>query len=150
MPESKVRGWDGKKFVYLDYGNPGSDHLWQWHQWINKIVIPKNSIYHYTGFKDKKGNEIWENSITRTESELVKLSGIRTGRLSITLERIVWCEDEWGWEIFKNIEGHTGKIPFVWKGQLKIHAQYCEVIGSTDENPELLKEEELCKMNTLI
>lgn len=84
-------------------------------------VIPE-SVGQYTGLKDKKEKEIYEDDIVRVKHP----RALRGGDFYNSIGRVFWSEDSW---YHGNDCGRPPKR--MW--------EYCEVIGNKSDNSELLK-----------
>jgi uncharacterized phage protein (TIGR01671 family) len=142
MREIKFRAWDKKRKIML-YNVVFAIHkdliaitdqnccgigfdgyfkiFFQNCQPINQIVLMQ-----YTGFKDKKGKEIYEGDIVKSTLEYNAYTGMKSEIYGGQVYEVIW----------KNAKFKLSPLPmknhfFSWND--------LEVIGNIFENPELLK-----------
>lgn len=110
MREIKFRAWDLEG---------GADGMMEWelvkyytfeYLFENKFLIPMQ----YTGVKDRKGIEIYEGDIVRSNEKVTT---------------IIWLESEGGFYA-RTLTGECFKYA---------HNSIIEIIGNIYENPELIK-----------
>lgn len=100
-------------------------------------VDPK-TIGQYTGLKDKNGKMIFEGDILECVSDLVSLSGKKTGGSVVDRKVVEW--GEYGW-VVKKI--HSSRWTSTWNtygmkcNLYKAATKYACVIGNIHDNPEL-------------
>lgn len=104
--------------TYLIIPNHASKILAGWFSASNIIEVKKDTIFRYTGLKDRNGNLIWENDI-------VKINNSKVNTL-ITFR---------DFEIICTIPNEK-----YYKHRLEYDTEY-EVIGNIFDNPELLESE---------
>jgi len=98
-------------------------------------VVDSNTISQYTGLTDKNGNKIWENDI-------VHLFGIDTIR-NYDWKAVVEFGNpnslySWGYQLKPIGHFEYNEDILCWVGMEEANI-YCEVIGNTFDNQELLK-----------
>ena len=102
---------------------------------IEGVAVDKDTICQYTGLTDKNGNKIWENDVVKcvdknSESEFVAVVefGNPNGFYS------------WGYQL-RHIEGDKPNLDILLWIDMEECGAYCEVIGNTFDNADLLKGE---------
>ena len=132
--EFKFRAWDKVVEKMVDWNDLH-------HADMFALSDPLYEVMQFTGLHDRTGKEICEGDILRTESEKVYLlSGMPSGKTSISLSVVIWKDDGWGYRFAKNIQNADYTNNFETKG-LTVKAQYSEVVGNIYKNPELLRSE---------
>lgn len=100
----------------------------------NKIVevIPK-TVCQCTGLKDDDGTLIFENDVLSLKDEISKCEWkavVKFGNPN--------SEYTWGWQLVPITECDANKDILMWV-ETEMGYMYCEVIGNTFGNPELLE-----------
>ena len=84
---------------------------------VSWVKIDKDTLCQYTGLTDKNGNKIWENDVVRLDEDIYIVTWEEADAM-FALEDVGVIE-------------HFGNADSKW----------CEVIGNTFDNPELMKGE---------
>lgn len=128
--DNKIVGYErlsntGWEWMALDL-NPDNGERW------SNGVFPQNEKYkryEFTGFTDKNGIEIYEDSVISSKPYIPQNESERI------ISKVVFREDlgRWNAECFGKLEGETDHLYEVNKSPHET-----EVIGNVYENPELL------------
>lgn len=111
-------------FMYIEYWNKVGYEL------IDRLL--------FTEIKDKENNEIYDDSILYSTSQLYSDFGRKpTETYDNTYLKIIWMKDSWGCKVIKS---NFRKVGLQTKG-IEITANNSIVVGDIYSNPELLTKE---------
>ena len=103
----------------------------------SREAIELEPVEQFTMQKDSDNKLIFESDIIQSKSKIIRiLSNIPTGKFSIETYEVKWDQEEARWGRYRK-----GRFELLSGIKQEFMSKWYKIIGNTNENPELLEEE---------